>query len=208
MKAILNRFLILISLLLFSCGDGDDRNIVDIEVAFSKGYFEFEAGGLASFVELANLAIGEKRYFEHYPNSYVENRRHPETGEIRVFFHVDNDDYRLNFESLNGRELGGLPGGRPVPGAQRYGGGDGAGNGFVAHSNAEYEGEEVVIYQNGRAFGIFYPLEINNSGIVSFRHRTSGYKGFVSLVGKDENEENSGIILSIPEFVELRDLRD
>ena len=84
-----------------------------------------------------------------------------------------------------------LPGGRPLPGVSK--------GSLPAVAVTVPQFENITFYVGTKAFGLFVPFKLDiGSTIVTARFYIGDTRaGNVSLVGPDENDENSGVLLLI-----------
>jgi hypothetical protein len=81
-----------------------------------------------------------------------------------------------------------LPGGRPLPGI--------VGGQLPAVALNVPAFMDTTFYLSKRVFGFFTPFKVNVDAVITQRLVISGrHIGNISLVGIDENRENSGILL-------------
>lgn len=81
-----------------------------------------------------------------------------------------------------------LPGGRALPGV--------ASGALPAVAFSIEKFKNVVFYVGPTVFGVFAPSKINAPGILTFRYNMNGKRaGNISIVGVDQNGENSGVLL-------------
>lgn len=144
---------------------------------------------LLSFV-FQNIALdGGLRYsIPKYANSYIEISPDLESDGTLMALNIDLAD--LNGTAISSLNPTTLPGGRALPGIT---------SGklpVVAFTINKFK--NVSVYASTSVFGIFIPVNINLSNVIvtaRFSFASGTKTGNLSLVGKDTNGENSGILL-------------
>ncbi len=184
-KSPLMTLLLIIGLLFTtSCGQQPETpNIPGIKGPF----FNVQDGSvlISMTFEPINLNQGARLPIPNLENSYLELTPAQFGG---TFFQVtiDLDDIENgNFEFVDPQSL---PGGRALPGIV------GGTLPSVAVNVPDFL--DTTFYLSNRVFGFFTPFKVNVDAIITQRLMLAGkHIGNISLVGKDENGENSGVLL-------------
>jgi hypothetical protein len=196
MKTISKRILgiILGTLLLFSttafisCGTGGGNNI---SIPGVEGpYLILQEDKLLITMIMSNLQIegGGRIPIPKYENSYMELSPDLQSGGTMLAFYISLQDiFGGKVDQLDPQTL---PGGRNLPGVP---------SGRLPASAFTIESlSNTTVYLGSSVFGLFVPMKkVGMQGtIATFRFYTGGNRaGNISIVGSDENGENSGILL-------------
>jgi len=173
-----------------SCGDGSDgRNISIPGVDGPKVTLQSDKILIAMVFENIQLEGGLRYNIPKYPRSYVEISPDLQSAGTLMSFSIDLDD--VFGGTVGTLDPQALPGGRALPGVA---------SGrlpAVAFSIEKFHG--VSVYLGPSVFGLFVPVKLGMQGsMVTARFYTSGTRtGNISLVGEDENGENSGLLLML-----------
>ncbi len=139
-----------------------------------------------------NLSVdGGLRYpIPKYPNSHIEIAPDFESAGTLMVVAVDLDDiFKGNLQQLDPQAL---PGGRALPGV--------ASGRLPAVAFSIPKWKNLGFYLGPKIFGIFVPVKgLNMQGaMITARFYADGSRrGNISLVGEDENGENSGFLLML-----------
>lgn len=174
-----------------SCGDGGSTKNIQIPGVIGPKVTLLQDNVLISLV-FENIKIdGGLRYnIPKYENSYLEISPDLQSDGTLMAVSVSLQDiFNGNLDQLDPQAL---PGGRPLPGVV-----DGR---LPAVAFTIEKFKNMSFYLGPRVFGIFFPLEKLDIGgsIVTARFYTGKTRtGNISLVGKDSNGENSGVLLML-----------
>lgn len=175
--------------LLMSCGNNESKNI---DIAGINGpVLNLDQDNVQLITEFQNISMeGSLKYnVPKFKYSTIElspslsEHASKMTVSISLKDLYENKDLLLENQTLpGGRHIPGIPSGR-LPG--------------VAFSIENFKG--MKIYLSEGHFGIFYPHEIGiENAIASFRYYlTKKFVGTISLIGSDDQGENSGFLLLI-----------
>jgi len=181
---------VFLSLLVTSCGSGEDGRNITIPGVDGPTVTLNQDNVLIAFVFDNLILDGGIRYaIPRYPNSYIEVSPDLQSGGTLMAVSLSiNDVFSGSLQQLPAQLL---PGGRPLPGV--------ATGRLPAVAFSIEKFNNMALYVGPSVFGIFVPanLGIGNS-IATFRYYTEGSRtGNISLVGADTNGENSGILLML-----------
>lgn len=170
-----------------SCGDGDSQ--LQIPGVQGPELTLLEDNLLISMVfENIQLTGGLRYAIPEYDNSYIEVGPDLSSAGTLMSVSVSLDDvFSGSVQTLPPQKL---PGGRALPGV--------AGGALPAVAFSIPEWKNMAFYVGPKFFGIFVPaqMDIGVNNIVTARYTTGGNRvGNLSIVGKDENGENSGFVL-------------
>jgi hypothetical protein len=120
--------------------------------------------------------------------SYLTLTSDPISTGTTMTVHISLQDILGDVPTLDPHAL---PGGRPLPGV--------ASGALPAVAFTIPKFNNMTFYAGPEVFGAFLPVNVGmDSGIVSARFYIGGKRaGNISLVGSDENSENSGFLLMI-----------
>jgi hypothetical protein len=144
---------------------------------------------LLSFV-FQNLALdGGLRYsIPKYANSYIEISPDLESSGTLMALYIDLAD--LNGTGITTQSPTTLPGGRAIPGITT--------GKLPAVAFTLTNAKNVTVYASTTVFGFFIPVNINLSNTIitaKFTFNSGKKYGLLSIVGKDSNSANSGILM-------------
>jgi hypothetical protein len=187
--------LLLTSVLATSCGsckEGDECGTSNLEVPGIQGPHMSLNGDnvlISMVIEAIELEGGLRYGIPKYPKSYIEISPDLESNGTLMAISVSLDD--IFGGGLNQLDPQRLPGGRALPGVK-----SGA-LPAVAFSIEKFHG--MAFYIGPEVFGVFVPLGLGiENGIVTARYYVNGKNaGLLSIVGKDTNGENSGLLLML-----------
>lgn len=189
-KKLFAGILLSLSLVLTGCGDGSDGRNISIPGVDGPTVTLSEDNVLIAFVFENIMLDGGIRYaIPKYQQSYIEVSPHLQSGGTLMSVSVSLDD--VFGGGLNALPPQLLPGGRALPGV--------ATGRLPAVAFSIEKFNNMAFYLGPDVFGIFVPakLGIGNS-IATFRFYSSGSRvGNLSLVGEDQNGENSGLLLML-----------
>ena len=134
--------------------------------------------------------IGGLRYnIPQYEKSYLEVSTHLETGGMLLAINLHADD--LLDGDLRALPPQNLPGGRPLPSV--------FGGSLPAVAFTVESLHNMTFYLSKNIYGLFVPLHLDVDGaIATFKYYIGDKRaGTLSIVGADENGENSGVLLLI-----------
>ena len=179
-----------LAILLASCGDGTSTRNLDIPGVNGPSVVLLGDNILIDVV-FENLIIegGGRFPIPKYVNSYMEISPDLESNGTLVSFSVSLDDI---FGGVNQLDPLSLPGGRPIPGV--------SGGTLPAVAFSVEKLKNVAFYIGPKIFGLWIPLPSYNvaGAILTTRFYTGSTRvGNLSLVGNDENGENSGMFLAL-----------
>ena len=184
--------LMLMSLFLQSCGKGDGKSDLNLEIPGIDGPHVSLIEDNISIkltVHFSPIEVSARFPIPNLEKSYVDISPVPEKEGTLINFSMSLDDL-LGTVGLELKKLT-LPGGRAVPGVE--------GGTLSAITFSIQQFNNMVFYIGLHDFGIWVPLPNYNvaKGSVITAPFYSGEKstGTVSLFGKDENEEHSGFLL-------------
>lgn len=182
--------IIVLSVMLTSCGDGSDGRNIEIDGIKGPTVQLIQDNLLISFV-FENLVVqGGLRYaIPEYQNSYVEISPDLQSGGTLMAFSIALDDV-LNGD-LDTLDPQTLPGGRALPGV--------ASGSLPAVAFTIEDWNDISLYIGPDVYGVFIPVDLNMQGsMLTFRYYTEGTRtGNISLVGEDSNGENAGVLLML-----------
>lgn len=172
-----------------SCGQNDTSNI---EIAGVKGptVSLLQDNMLISLVfENVQLDGGLRFNIPKYKYSYLEISPDLQSNGTLMSISVSLKDIMEG--GLEAQEPQKLPGGRNLPGV--------ASGSLPAVAFSIEKFHNMSFYLGKENFGIFIPAELGVDGaIASFRYYVNQKRaGTISVVGKDQNGENSGILLML-----------
>lgn len=179
-----------LSMMLTACGSGEDRRNIEIPGVDGPTVTLNQDDVLISMV-FENVALdGGIRYaIPKYNYSYIEISPDLQSGGTLMSVSVSLDD-------VFGGQLGQLPaqvlpGGRALPGV--------ASGRLPAVAFSIEKFNDMAFYLGPDVFGLFVPANLGiGQSIATFRFYSSGSRvGNISLVGEDQNGENSGILLML-----------
>lgn len=176
---------------LTSCGDsGTDGRNIDIPGVDGPYVVLNDDDVLISMVfESLPLEGGLRYNIPKYPNSFVEVAPDFQSDGTLLSFSIALKD--VFDDSLDSLDPQTLPGGRPLPGVR-----DGR-LPAVAFSIENFYG--VGVYIGPSVFGLFVPFNTGfDTAVITARFYTDGVRtGNISLVGKDDEGKNSGLLLML-----------
>ena len=156
--------------------DGPKVNLVQDKLLISMVFENIELQG------------GLRYNIPKYKNSYIEISPDLESnGTLMAVSVALSDILGGELQTLPPQQL---PGGRPLPGVST------GSLPAVAFSIPQWD--NMAFYVGPKFFGIFIPtnLDIGTNSIITARYNVGNKRaGNISLVGKDENDENSGFLL-------------
>jgi len=187
-KALFLSLFIGLSLITTSCVDGDGGTNITIPGVDGPKLI-LEKDNLLISMVFENIVLdGGLRYnIPKYPTSYIEISPDLQSAGTLMSVSVSLDDiFDIDADTLDPQKL---PGGRALPGVST------GRLPAVAFSIEKFSG--MTFYVGPEVFGIFVPTKLDMDGsIISSRFYAMGDRaGTLSIVGQDENEENSGILL-------------
>ena len=175
-------------LTLTSCVDSEDGTNLEIPGVDGPHVTLSEDNLLISMIfENMHLEGGLRYNIPKYPTSYLEITPALQSDGTLLAMNVALDDiFNMDYDELDPQKL---PGGRNLPGVAK------GTLPAVAFSIEKFPG--MVFYVGPEVFGIFTPASINAQGaMLTSRYYVDNVgAGTLTLVGEDENEENSGILL-------------
>jgi len=126
----------------------------------------------------------------NYDHSFVTISPNGENGGTILEFTIAIEDI-LNGD-LDTQDPQRLPGGRPLPGVA-------SGELPAVAFTLSDQFFDITLYLGNNVYGVFVPIELPfDDTIPTFRFEIEGKRlGNISLVGKDENGENSGVLLML-----------
>ncbi len=177
-----------LSLITTSCVDGDGGTNIEIPGVDGPKLILQDDNLLISMVFESIVLDGGLRYnIPKYPTSYIEISPDLQSAGTLMSVSVSLDDiFDMDASTLDPQKL---PGGRNLPGVAT------GRLPAVAFSIEKFAG--MTFYVGPEVFGMFVPTNLDIDGaIVSSRFYAMGDRaGTLSIVGRDENQENSGILL-------------
>lgn len=182
-------FLLITGLVLFSTSCGDDaRDNLKIEGIDGPNIALVQDQVLITTV-FKNIKIdGGLRYvLPKFENSYVEVGPDLQSDGTLMAVSISISDLLGDLADVLDPQT--LPGGRALPGV--------VGGTLPAIAFTIKKWNNVSIYVGKKTFGIFYPFNLDIDGaIATFRFYIGDKKaGNISLVGKDNDGENAGVLL-------------
>lgn len=188
-KNFLLTMLVGLALLSTSCGDGTSS--ANLQIPGVKGpTVTMQQDNVLISIVLENVELqGGLRYnIPKYENSYIEISPDLQSSGTLMSVYVSlKDVFEGNLDLLDPQAL---PGGRPLPGV--------ASGKLPAVAFTIQKLRNVSFYLGPKLFGIFMPvnLDIGTNNIISARFYSGKIRaGNLSMVGKDQNGENSGFLL-------------
>jgi len=129
-----------------------------------------------------------------YPNSYLDIAADEQSGGTSLVVYIAIPDVIFGEEGgVTSLDPQMLPDGRPLPGIE--------GGSMPAIAFQVKDFYDIGFYVNKNLIGIWYPLpelQIGVNNILTFRYYADGNRvGNVSLVGENENQEGSGVLLML-----------
>ncbi len=183
---IIGLFIVTMSLFTTSCGDS--KKNMDIPGVDGPALHLDKDNLLISMVfENITLEGGLRYNVPKYPNSYVAIEPDYESAGTLMSMSVSLDDiFDSRLQNLPSEKL---PGGRALPGVAS------GSLPSVAFSIEKFHG--MTFYIGPKVFGVFVPTKMDiGSTIITGRYYTGSKRmGNISLVGPDQNGENSGVLL-------------
>ena len=170
-----------------SCGKNDASNI---EIAGIKGPdITLLQDNMMISAVFENMQIdGGLRYnIPKYKYSFLEIS--PDVQSSGTLMQVSISLKDIMDGGLDGLDPQKLPGGRPLPGV--------AGGALPAVAFSIEKFNNMTLYVGKDIFGIFLPASVGIDGaMASFRYYIADKNaGTISIIGKDANGENSGVLL-------------
>ncbi len=170
-----------------SCGKNDAANI---EIAGMKGpNITLLQDNMMISAVFENIQIdGGLRYnIPKYKYSFLEIS--PDVASTGTLMQVSISLKDIVDGGLDGLDPQKLPGGRPLPGV--------SGGALPAVAFSVEKFNNMSLYVGKDVFGIFLPAAVGIDGaMASFRYYVGDKAaGTISLIGKDANGENSGVLL-------------
>lgn len=170
-----------------SCGDNSAKNI---DIAGLNGpHVALLQDNLLIKTVFENIELegGLKYNIPKFKYSYLEISPDVESNGTMMTVSISLKD--ILGGKLDDLSMQKLPGGRNIPGV--------ASGSLPAISFSVEKFHNMTLYISKDVFGIFLPTTVGVDGaIASFRYYISEQKaGTISLVGNDENGENSGVLL-------------
>ncbi len=180
------RVAMMLIVLLFTSGCGEQPNVPHIP-GIKGPHFNVQDGSILISMEFETINInqGARLPIPKLDNSYLELTPAQFGG---TFFQAT-----LDFEDIENGDFEfvdpqSLPGGRPLPGI--------VGGQLPAVAINVPDFLDTTFYLSKRVFGFFTPFRVNVDAIITQRLVIAGtHIGNISLVGKDEGGENSGVLL-------------
>jgi hypothetical protein len=180
------------SLILTSCGGGDGGKNVKIEGVDGPNLLVVNDGLLVTMI-FEQIAIdGGLRYeIPEYQESYVEVGPDLQSGGTLMSIFVSFADVFDNDGYLKSLDPQALPGGRPIPGL--------ASGTLPAVAFSIPEFNNIAFYLGNDIYAIFVPVKLGiQNAIATFRFYSDGKRqGNISIVGEDQDGDNSGIFLAL-----------
>ena len=177
-----------LTVILTSCGGEDGENVFEIPGVDGPHVTLHEDNVLISAVFENIYLEGGLRYdIPKYDNSYMELSPDFQSGGTLMAISLSLQDV-LN-GSLTKLDPQRLPGGRNLPGV--------ASGALPAVAFSVEKFHNMAVYVGPSVFGVFIPVKLNMpAAMMTFRyHADSKRAGNISLIGEDENGENSGFLL-------------
>ncbi|MBL7664819.1 MAG: hypothetical protein JNM93_06765 [Bacteriovoracaceae bacterium] len=185
MKKISSLLVVLAIVGMTSCGKQPDVPVIP---GVKGPFFNVQNGAVLISMEFETLAInqGIRVPIPKLQNSSLELTPAQFSGGTFFQAVIDFDDIENgNFEFVNPESL---PGGRPLPGI--------VGGTLPAVAVNVPDFLDTTFYLSKKVFGFFTPFRLNVQAIFTQRLYMNGkYMGNISLVGVDEQGDNSGILL-------------
>ncbi len=187
-KTLLVTMLLSIGLLTTSCGSGTSAKNIQIPGVSKSAITLNNDAVLITFVfENIQLDGGLRYNIPKYPNSYLEISPDLQSAGTLMAINVSiKDALNTNLQMLDPQTL---PGGRALPGV------NGGRLPAVAFTIEKFH--NMAFYIGPKLFGVFIPLHLNMQGtMLTARYYISSTRvGNISIVGEDQNGENSGLLL-------------
>jgi len=181
-----------------SCGK-DGGNNIDIPGIRGPIVNIIEDTIIISFVyEKFAIPAGARFKIPNYEHSYVEISPDLESNGTLLQLQISLQDVMGgDLETLDPQRL---PGGRPLPGV--------ASGELPAVAFTIEEFHNVSLYLGKHVYGVFVPVKLPlKESIPTFRFYIDGKRmGNISLVGKDSNGENDGVLLMLDLAAETKQL--
>lgn len=174
-----------------SCGEGGIN--LSIPGVIGPNIMVMDGGILVtSVLERLNPPAGVRYKIPKFPNSYAEVGPDFESDGTLLGVFLSYDDLLDESGDLKSLPAQELPGGRPLPGV--------ASGKLPAVAFTIEAFHDITLYLGENFFGVFVPVNLEldqlDSNIVSARfYHNSIRAGNLSIVGADENGENSGFLL-------------
>lgn len=185
---------LLATLLVLSAGCGDGKSKFNPEIPGVQGptvTIVEQNVLITTIMDNMHVDAGFRYYIPDFPNSYIEISPDPQGDG--TFFSISMAITDLFQDYLTDLEPQTLPGGRAFPGLIT------GKLPAVAYSIEEFQ--NISFYIGKSLFGLFIPvstLDFMGENILPMRFYSGNNRiGNVAIVGKDENGENSGILLMI-----------
>lgn len=190
-KLLITSALVTLSLLTTSCGSGDSSKNMDIPGVDGPTVVLLEDDILVDIV-LENITVegGARFNIPNYTSSYLEISPDLQSEGTLLAFSISLDD--IFGDKANRLDPLTLPGGRAIPGV--------SGGALPAVAFSVPSIKNLAFYVGPQIFGIWIPVNgLNMEGaILTTRFYTDSVRvGNLSLVGEDENGENSGFFLAL-----------
>jgi hypothetical protein len=187
-KSLVVTMLLSIGLLTTSCGSGTSAKNIQIPGVSKSAITLNNDAVLITFVfENIQLDGGLRYNIPKYPNSYLEISPDLLSSGTLMAINVSiKDALNTNLQMLDPQTL---PGGRALPGV------NGGRLPAVAFTIEKFH--NMAFYIGPKLFGVFIPLHLNMQGtMLTARYYISSSRvGNISIVGEDQNGENSGLLL-------------
>jgi hypothetical protein len=187
-KSLLLTLLIGLSLISTSCVDGEGGTNIEIPgVDGPKLTITDDNLMIAMVFENIQLEGGLRYNIPKYPNSHIEISPDLQSEGTLMALSISLDDvFNLDLGTLDPQKL---PGGRPLPTVST------GKLPAVAFSIEKFHG--MVFYVGPEVFGVFIPANLDfQGGMLTSRFYAMGKRaGTLALVGTDENDENSGLLM-------------
>lgn len=170
-----------------SCGEGQSQ----LEIPGVKGpNLTLQQDNLLISIVFENIELqGGLRYaIPEYNNSYIEISPDLESSGTLMSVSVSLDDvFDSAVQQLPAQQL---PGGRPLPGVST--------GSLPAIAFSIPNWKNMAFYVGPKFFGVFVPVNLNIGvdSIITARYYSGNARaGNISMVGADQNGENSGFLL-------------